>query len=348
MSSFIDRSEVIKFRRIKKKQPISLPTILTNEQLQITPLKISNRTAVETSTKLPVTDLKQAPFQGADSNLHRYKPIRKRNIRTQSIQPPIYIAFHENKIKKQTDILSTHIHKLHVLEDTIRSLKEVSRLFDREYFNAFSIFHRLRLSTNSFHKRNRYAVEYCDEHIHIDTEKEKVEKQIKVNEKEQKNIEYSILFTKQAIQLHEFMSQTKLELDASKCNSIIDLHRIQKLPDELIRIIREYIPYEVRLQVIESETNIYKLCSKMSISNRNTIFNRMIQHPDISIYLHSHPLCEIFTRPIYSNDNIQERNIIKAPYTQFNIRFESIFLFIKQKLPRYAIQFITSLRNENK
>jgi len=42
-----------------------------------TPLKISNRTAVETSTKLPVTDLKQAPFQGADSNLHRYKQHKK-------------------------------------------------------------------------------------------------------------------------------------------------------------------------------------------------------------------------------------------------------------------------------
>jgi hypothetical protein len=44
-----------------------------------TPLKISNRTAVETSTKLPVTDLKQAPFQGADSNLHRYKPLKNYN-----------------------------------------------------------------------------------------------------------------------------------------------------------------------------------------------------------------------------------------------------------------------------
>ena len=37
-----------------------------------TPLKISNRTAVETSTKLPVTDLEQAPLQGAVSNLHWY------------------------------------------------------------------------------------------------------------------------------------------------------------------------------------------------------------------------------------------------------------------------------------
>jgi hypothetical protein len=37
------------------------------------PLKISNRTAVETSTKLPVTDLEQAPLRGTVSNLHRYK-----------------------------------------------------------------------------------------------------------------------------------------------------------------------------------------------------------------------------------------------------------------------------------
>jgi hypothetical protein len=40
-----------------------------------TPLKISNRTAVSesVSTKLPVTDLKQAHLRCADSNLHRYK-----------------------------------------------------------------------------------------------------------------------------------------------------------------------------------------------------------------------------------------------------------------------------------
>ena len=38
-----------------------------------TPLKISIRTADETSTKLPVTDLYGAPQRGADSNLHWYK-----------------------------------------------------------------------------------------------------------------------------------------------------------------------------------------------------------------------------------------------------------------------------------
>ena len=38
-----------------------------------TQLKNSNRITVESSTKLPVTDLKQSPFKGADSNLHWYK-----------------------------------------------------------------------------------------------------------------------------------------------------------------------------------------------------------------------------------------------------------------------------------
>ena len=40
-----------------------------------TPLKNSNRPAVESSTKLPVTDLNIAPHRGADSNIHWYKPI---------------------------------------------------------------------------------------------------------------------------------------------------------------------------------------------------------------------------------------------------------------------------------
>jgi hypothetical protein len=303
MSSFIDRSQVIKFRRIKKKQLTSLPT--TNNQLQI------------------------------------IQSIHKRNI-----QRPIYLTFHENKIKKQTDTLSTYIHKLNVLEDTLRSLKEVSRLFDKEYLKAFSVLQKLRMETKSLYKMNKYTKEYCDKHRRIDIEKEKIEKEIKINEKEQRNIEYSILFTKEAIQLHQFICQTKIEIDTSKSNSIIDLHHIQKLPNELICIIREYIPYDVRLQVIETKTNIYKLCSKMP--NRNAILNHMIQTPDFHIYLHSHPLYEILTRPMSSNENSRERNIIKSPNSQFNIRFESIFLFIKQQFPRQAIQFITSLPIENK
>ena len=45
-----------------------------------TPLKISIRTADEISTKLPVTDLEQAPLRGAVSNLHRYKSTSRNKI----------------------------------------------------------------------------------------------------------------------------------------------------------------------------------------------------------------------------------------------------------------------------
>jgi len=40
---------------------------------RFTPLKNSNRVAVNSSTKLPVTDLNEAPLWGADSNLYRYR-----------------------------------------------------------------------------------------------------------------------------------------------------------------------------------------------------------------------------------------------------------------------------------
>ena len=60
----------------KKKQPRDkYGRFIKN--ITYTPLKISNRTAVETSTKLPVTDLEQAPLRGAVSNLHWYKYVGK-------------------------------------------------------------------------------------------------------------------------------------------------------------------------------------------------------------------------------------------------------------------------------
>ena len=44
-------------------------------ELEYTPLKNSIRTRIDSSTKLPVTDLNKAPLWGADSNLHQYKQI---------------------------------------------------------------------------------------------------------------------------------------------------------------------------------------------------------------------------------------------------------------------------------
>jgi hypothetical protein len=46
-----------------------------NKFHNFTPLKNSIRTADETSTKLPVTDLYGAPRRGVDSNLYRYNEI---------------------------------------------------------------------------------------------------------------------------------------------------------------------------------------------------------------------------------------------------------------------------------
>ena len=51
-----------------------------------TPLKISIRTADETSIKLPVTDLEQAPLRGAVSNLHWYKNVKQYLFQVDFIQ----------------------------------------------------------------------------------------------------------------------------------------------------------------------------------------------------------------------------------------------------------------------
>jgi len=54
-----------------KKQLRLLRAIEFNKSF--TPLKKSIRTRIDSSTKLPVTDLNRAPQRGADSNLYRYK-----------------------------------------------------------------------------------------------------------------------------------------------------------------------------------------------------------------------------------------------------------------------------------
>ena len=56
------------FERLKENSKIEIREIKS----PFTPLKKSNRTAVNSSTKLPVTDLNEAPQRGVDSNIHWY------------------------------------------------------------------------------------------------------------------------------------------------------------------------------------------------------------------------------------------------------------------------------------
>ena len=64
--------------------------------ISYTPLKISIRTADETSIKLPVTDLEQAPRRGAVSNLHWYKTQKKHKIQKNKKNTLFYSSFSSN------------------------------------------------------------------------------------------------------------------------------------------------------------------------------------------------------------------------------------------------------------
>jgi len=63
-----------------------------------TPLKNLNRTAVNSSTKLPVTDLNGAPQMGADSNLHGYISTENKQYISENFNPKfaLYMALLEN------------------------------------------------------------------------------------------------------------------------------------------------------------------------------------------------------------------------------------------------------------
>ena len=61
------------YKLIKANQDLIERFSNVNKRMEFTPLKNSIRTADEFSSKLPVTDLNEAPLRGADSNLQRYK-----------------------------------------------------------------------------------------------------------------------------------------------------------------------------------------------------------------------------------------------------------------------------------
>ena len=102
---------------------------------KFTPLKNSNRTAIESSTKLPVTDLNIPPQGGADSNLHRYKSwailheiINSQKIKNVPVNPLLQSFFLEHPelmyIKDQKNVPIDIPYLLYPLISEIPSPRE--------------------------------------------------------------------------------------------------------------------------------------------------------------------------------------------------------------------------------
>ena len=347
LSGTIISNEIVTFRKKLIKNPNTVSSHYSNpnknEKQNIT-ITIK-RKRKRMNLTIPKTNIVRIE----DSNTKEKEKQKKTNIpKSKNEKPikikPVSVAIHDTQIKNHTLVLSEFMERKEIIDTTIVNLYEESRRFDIYFKSAFTDLQKSQNDLKSVFKKNKDTQSYCEQYELIISQKSVVEKEIKTYTFQKRKVLENILVTKDAIGLHTFVRKMKLDMDNSKTSSKIDLYRIQKLPDELIRIIREYIPFEVRVQVVDSEFDVIKHCYQMK--DRTNIVNILSQNNRVKNILDSKfpELSEIITRPMFSTANSEIHGFVKAPRSQYAIRFESIMMAVKYTCPRLAIKIINTLK----
>jgi hypothetical protein len=344
LSGTIISNEIVTFRKKQLKNPNK------NEKQNITiTIKIKRKRMNSTIPKTNIVRIEDSNPKQKEKQKEKQKKTnipKSKNEKLIKIKPvkPVSVAIHDTQIKNHTSFLSEFMERKDVLDTTIVNLYEESRRFDIYFKSAFTDLQKSQNDLKSVFKKNKDTQSYCEQYELILSQKSVVEKEIKTYTFQKRKVLENILVTKDAIGLHTFVRKMKLDMDNSKTSSKIDIYRIRKLPDELIRIIREYIPFEVRFQVVNSEFDVIKHCYQMK--DRTNIVNVLSQNNRVKNILDSKfpELSEIITRPMFSIANSEIHGFVKAPRSQYAIRFESIMMAVKYTCPRLAIKIINTLK----
>lgn len=138
-------------------------------------------------------------------------------------------------------------------------------------------------------------------------------------------------------ELLEFIRETK----SANSSSIIDFEQLSKLPAELILIIREYLPLEIRAQVLENTWNIpyieytekpdcfaYQTIADLIVIMSNSTGNQAFW---------DHPISSVIGR----------RRCYDHSLYNFTIIFDASILLLKLLYPNLAFKVLMLIKNNN-
>ena len=149
--------------------------------------------------------------------------------------------------------------------------------------------------------------------------------------------------------LQKFIYKTKSS--TPKIVSIINLNRLSLLPAELILIIREYLPIEIRTQVLENTWNIPYIEYNERIIRKRTEYDTFYYDTTINELMIILYNCD--GRWIFENNPMftSIKQCIKLHlygYSLYNytVIFDAIILLIKSFCPKLAYTVLTSIKQK--
>jgi hypothetical protein len=166
----------------------------------------------------------------------------------------------------------------------------------------------------------------------------------------------------EAIQLYQYIHTTQLYLKTQKkenkkkmnnnnttiqtSTSVLDLKRVSNLPTDLILFIRDFIPYEIRVKLMQEKFNLYAFIkTRCSVDINKNIINS----PNFYNHFHSHPLYNL----MYDRTTFDTRYFINGlnskRYNQDKLctylRFKALYLLFKTTYPKFAFIILKTLKN---
>ena len=158
-------------------------------------------------------------------------------------------------------------------------------------------------------------------------------------EKKENIISYKLLYFYEMNELEEFIYKTKSEMKSDV--SIINLKMLSLLPAKLILIIREYLPIEVRTQVLENTWNIPYIEYTDNIYDNDTIRHLCI------IFIHCKGNFEFCEHPVFKCICKYYRHNTHSLY-YYTIMFNAFILLIKSfYLPEIAYKILILIKQNN-
>lgn len=160
----------------------------------------------------------------------------------------------------------------------------------------------------------------------------------------------------EAIQMYEFIdiTQSSIKNQKKKHTSVLDLQKVSNLPTDLILFIRDFIPYEVRVSLMQDKFNVYSFI-KPHCSELVDIVKSIIDSPNFYTHFHLHPIYKLMSDRITDRITFTTIRLLcfslnrRKQYTLCNyLRFKTLVLLFKTLHPKFAFKIIKTLKNIKK
>lgn len=191
--------------------------------------------------------------------------------------------------------------------------------------------------------KKRYRQSILDQRIFTSRKMDLVHNQATIlREIEMKDIELSVVIQEEADK-----EKTKY-VKANKIEPILE--KINKLPEDIVRIIGEYVPYSVRIELLESRQKTSTLLNKMTCDMSHMFLGIICTEPDFLKMLSPEEAMKQMPL-IYDEYGEIVRNLNYSPFygrnykhAQYNYRIRHILNLAKEVNPKFVYKIMKMIR----